>query len=69
MKQALSMVNNLYIEGKIKPMSVIFNDIQLRKRGYGYYGGYIYGMGYGGYGYGYYDEDHKQSKNPFKKKA
>lgn len=70
MKQALSMVNNLYKEGKIKPMSVIFNDIQLRKGGYGYYGGYIYGMGYGGYGYGYYDEDHKKkSKNPFKRRG
>lgn len=68
MKQALSMVNGLYKEGKIKPMSVIFNDIQMRKKGYGYYGGYIYGMGYGGYGYGYYDEDHKKSKNPFKRK-
>ncbi len=68
MKQALAMVNNLYKEGKIKPMSVIFNDIQMRKKGYGYYGGYIYGMGYGGYGYGYYDEDHIKSKNPFKRK-
>jgi len=69
MKQALSMVNGLYNEGKIKPMSVIFNDIQLRRRGYGYYGGYIYGMGYGGYGYGYYDEDRlKKRKGLFKKK-
>ena len=69
MKQALAMVNNLYNEGKIKPMSVIFNDIQLRRRGYGYYGGYIYGMGYGGYGYGYYDEDRlKKKRGLFKKK-
>ncbi len=69
MKQALSMVNGLYNDGKIKPMSVIFNDIQLRRRGYGYYGGYIYGMGYGGYGYGYYDEDRlKKRKGLFKKK-
>ncbi|GAB3340965.1 tyrosine-protein kinase domain-containing protein [Marivirga atlantica] len=67
MKQALSMVNELYNEGKIKPMSVIFNDIQLRKKGYGYYGGYIYGMGYGGYGYGYYDEDKERKKNLFKR--
>lgn len=69
MKQALAMVNNLYNEGKIKPMSVIFNDIQLRRRGYGYYGGYIYGMGYGGYGYGYYDEDRlKKKRGLFKRK-
>jgi capsular exopolysaccharide synthesis family protein len=69
MKQALAMVNNLYNEGKIKPMSVIFNDIELRRRGYGYYGGYIYGMGYGGYGYGYYDEDRlKKKRGLFKKK-
>jgi len=69
MKQALNMVNGLYNEGKIKPMSVIFNDIQLRRRGYGYYGGYIYGMGYGGYGYGYYDEDRlKKRKGLFKRK-
>lgn len=65
MKQALAMVNNLHNEGKIKPMSVIFNDIQLRRRGYGYYGGYIYGMGYGGYGYGYYDEDRMKKRKPF----
>ncbi|GAA5026414.1 sugar transporter [Marivirga lumbricoides] len=69
MKQALSMVNGLYKDGKIKPMSVIFNDIQMRKKGYGYYGGYIYGMGYGGYGYGYYDEDHKKSKKRFWRKS
>jgi capsular exopolysaccharide synthesis family protein len=70
MKQALAMVNNLYNEAKIKPMSVIFNDIQLRKRGYGYYGGYIYGMGYGGYGYGYYDEDRlKKRKGLFRRKT
>ncbi|HET8860538.1 exopolysaccharide transport family protein [Marivirga sp.] len=69
MKQALAMVNNLYNEGKIKPMSVIFNDIQLRKKGYGYYGGYIYGMGYGGYGYGYYDEDRMKKKKFFGKKS
>ncbi|WMN06819.1 polysaccharide biosynthesis tyrosine autokinase [Marivirga arenosa] len=70
MKQALNMVNGLYNEGKIKPMSVIFNDIQLRRRGYGYYGGYIYGMGYGGYGYGYYDEDRlKKRKGLFRRKG
>jgi hypothetical protein len=70
MKEALAMVNGLYNEGKIKPMSVIFNDIQLRRRGYGYYGGYIYGMGYGGYGYGYYDEDRlKKKRGLFKKKG
>lgn len=63
MKQALGMVNNLYNEGKIKPMSVIYNDIQLHGRGY------TYGMGYGGYGYGYYDEDNLKKKKPFFRKS
>jgi capsular exopolysaccharide synthesis family protein len=60
-KAALSMINELYMEGKLKNFTVLFNDIEFKKRS-NYYGGYLYGMGYGGYGYGYYAEDKKSKK-------
>lgn len=56
-KDALTMVNELYTEGKLQHFSVVFNDIELIRRRKSIYGGYVYGMGYGGYGYGYYEED------------
>jgi capsular exopolysaccharide synthesis family protein len=56
-KAALSMVNELYLEGKLKNFAVVFNDIELIRRRKSIYGGYVYGLGYGGYGYGYYEED------------
>lgn len=56
-KAALSMVNELYTEGKLKNFTVILNDISLIRKRKSIYGGYVYGLGYGGYGYGYYDED------------
>jgi capsular exopolysaccharide synthesis family protein len=56
-KAALDMVNELYMEGKLKNFSVVFNDIELFRTRKSIYGGYVYGMGYGGYGYGYYEED------------
>ena len=59
-KAALSMVNELYLDGKMKNFSVLLNDIELIRRRKSIYGGYIYGMGYGGYGYGYYQEDKKK---------
>jgi capsular exopolysaccharide synthesis family protein len=58
-KQALSMINELYLEGKLKNFSVLFNDIEFSRRAR-YYGGYMYGMGYSGYGYGYYQEDKRR---------
>jgi capsular exopolysaccharide synthesis family protein len=61
-KAALDMINELYVEGKLKNFTVLFNDIEVNKKRGGYYGGYLYGMGYSGYGYGYYQEDHKKAK-------
>ncbi|MDH5399730.1 MAG: polysaccharide biosynthesis tyrosine autokinase [Cyclobacteriaceae bacterium] len=55
-KAALKMINELYLDEKLTKVSVIFNDLKITK-GKSYYGGYMYGMGYGGYGYGYYAED------------
>jgi capsular exopolysaccharide synthesis family protein len=60
-KAALKMINELYLEGKLKNFTVLFNDIELVKSAGSYYGGYLYGMGYSGYGYGYYEEDRKKS--------
>jgi capsular exopolysaccharide synthesis family protein len=63
-KDALGMVNELYMDGKLKNFSVLFNDIELFRNRKSIYGGYIYGLGYGGYGYGYYDgENGKNEKN------
>jgi len=61
-KKAVEMINELYLEGKLRNFTVLFNDIEVSKRSGGYYGGYLYGMGYGGYGYGYYQEDQKNPK-------
>lgn len=64
-KEALAMVNELYLDGKLKNFTVLFNDLELIRRRKSVYGGYVYGMGYGGYGYGYYEED--KGKNGKKK--
>lgn len=66
-KNALAAVNELYQDGKIKDMGIIFNDVDFRKLdySYGYRYGYNYRYGYyyrGGYGYGYFDEDKKERK-------
>lgn len=61
-KDALSMVNELYLDGKLKNFSVLFNDIELIMKRKSIYGGYVYGLGYGGYGYGYYEEDKGRGK-------
>jgi capsular exopolysaccharide synthesis family protein len=59
-KGALKMVNELYLEGKLKNFTVLFNDVQLIQKRGSYYGNYLYGMGYSGYGFGYYEEDEKK---------
>lgn len=61
-KDALRMINELYVVGRLENFSLLFNDIEINKRGNQYYGGYLYGMGYSGYGYGYYQEDNKKLK-------
>jgi Mrp family chromosome partitioning ATPase len=48
-RNTLEMINQLYVQGELKNMAIIINDISLS----GYYG---YGMRYGytrGYGYSY----------------
>lgn len=62
-KAALDMVNELYLDGRLKNFTVIFNDIELIRKRSSIYGGYVYGMGYGGYGYGYYEEDKGKNGN------
>ena len=54
LKGQLDYVNDLYEEGKMKNLSVLFNAVKYDASRYGYSYGY-------GYGYGYYDSDH-QSK-------
>jgi capsular exopolysaccharide synthesis family protein len=61
-KAALTMVNDLYLDGKIKNFAVLLNDIELLKKRGSIYGAYQYGMGYSGYGFGYYEEDNGKSK-------
>ena len=61
-KNALANVNDLYQDGKIKNIGIIFNDVDFRKLdyGYGYRYGYNYRYGYYyqyGYEEGYFDEE------------
>lgn len=58
-KEALDMVNELYLDGKLKSITVLFNDLELIRSRKSVYGSYLYGLGYGGYGYGYYEADDK----------
>lgn len=61
-KKSLEAVTEMYNNGKIKNLAIVFNDVDFRKleygyRSYGYMQNYGYGYGYGnGYGYGYYDK-------------
>ena len=48
---SLGYVNDLYNGGKIKSLSILFNDVKMSRLGSNY--GYGYGYGYGG---GYYSE-------------
>lgn len=50
LKGQLDYVNDLYEEGKMKNLSVLFNAVKYDASRYGYSYGY-------GYGYGYYDSD------------
>lgn len=47
-KELLKVVQDYYISGKLKDISIVFNDVYRSAPGYGY----GYGIGYG-YGYGY----------------
>ncbi|MBX2944898.1 MAG: polysaccharide biosynthesis tyrosine autokinase [Cyclobacteriaceae bacterium] len=51
-KQFISSINEYYLSGKIKSISILLNDIYKSGLGYGYGQGYAYNYGYS-YGYGY----------------
>lgn len=55
-KKSLMTITELYNEGKVPRLAILFNDIDFSKyeHGQGYGGGYGYHYGYG---YGYYTED------------
>jgi len=56
-KEQLHLADSLLKEGKMPRLSLVINDIKLKRYGGGYYG---YGYGYGkGYGYGDYIEENK----------
>jgi capsular exopolysaccharide synthesis family protein len=56
-REVLHALEDYYGTGKLKRVSLVFNDVRKTGLGYGYgYGGYGYGYGYGyglGYRYGY----------------
>lgn len=51
-KAFVNSINEYYLSGKLKNMSILLNDIYKSGLGYGYGQGYAYHYGYG-YGYGY----------------
>lgn len=54
-KRALLDIENIYLTGKLKNLSLVLNGSIMRKQHYGYVYGYGYGYGYGyHYGYGKY---------------
>ncbi|MBL0136302.1 MAG: hypothetical protein IPP79_21170 [Chitinophagaceae bacterium] len=55
MKKRLQLIKELYQQKKLRHLSVIINDIQVKMGCGGYYGygKYGYGRGYSSYGYGY----------------
>ena len=57
------MINKLYLGGKIKNLSILFNAVKTNSMSYGY----SYGHGYGD-GHGYYDENDEGIKKFWSKK-
>ena len=54
-RRQLQEIEQLYVEKKLKNMSIVLNGVKLHKKGYGYYGYY-------GYGYGYSSSNKKHAK-------
>lgn len=52
-KELLKVSQDYYASGKLKNISIVFNDVYRSGPGYGYGYGYQYGYAYGGYGYRY----------------
>jgi len=56
-------VNKLIRDNNVENLSIIMNNVDIKRSGYGYSGVYDYDYGYGyGYGFGYYDEDIRREK-------
>lgn len=71
-KSAVASITEMYQDGKIQNLGILFNDINFHNYDYGYGYRYGYGYGYGGYGYGYgygngYYEEEKPVKSWFKR--
>lgn len=62
-KILIENAQEMYNSGKIKNISILFNDVKVTKYGYSY--GYGYGYGYG---HGYYEEDNKNKENSILKR-
>ncbi len=60
-------INQMYLDGKLKNASVVFNDFDMNKLPYGYGNKYAYGYGYG---YPYENEyfDEEKSEKPWWRK-
>lgn len=59
-KDSLIAITEMYSDGKISNLGILFNDIDHKKYDYGYHYSYGYGYGYGngnGSAYGYYDDE------------
>lgn len=60
-KNTIKAADEMHRTGKLRNMSILYNDIKVVKYGYSY--GYGYGYGYGsGNGYGYYEDNKNQKK-------
>jgi capsular exopolysaccharide synthesis family protein len=56
-------VNKLIHDNNINNLSIVMNNVDIKRSGYGYSGVYDYDYGYGyGYGFGYYDEDIRRER-------
>ena len=53
-KQQVETSNDLFMAGKMKRMSIVMNDIRVKR-------GYNYGYGYGSYSNGYFDVDNEKA--------
>lgn len=67
-KTSIEVINNMYLDDKLKNATTVLNDIDFTRTIYGHKYGYgnKYGYGYGyGHGYGYYDDEPQQKRSRF----
>ncbi len=58
-KDSLASLTEIYSDGRINNIGILFNDVDFSRFDYGRKYGYGYGYGYGN-GYGYYEEDEEK---------